>query len=505
MGLGLVGLVGLASSAFAEPGIYARYVLLSADRSNQPVAIARAIIDPGKHCPKIIGDSLLPMHPRSNPHGFSKQVCEALIPFGQTLMLSFAGKTSTLPTVSAAPGRILTIGDTGCKQSDCPAGSPAQPFATLSASAANKPWDLILHMGDYNYRGTQSSITLPGHSSPEWVYDAGDGTENSENCLQSPGSGFVSQNSPGSQYRDNWDDWNDDFIGASGELLASAPWVFARGNHELCSRAGPGWFYFLGPGSALIPGRPQHSCPVPDSSKNPIDNVVLMQPYSVTFQHLNIVVVDSANACDALASPAMADFTSAYTQQFRALDKSIDPSSTTWLMTHRPLWGIQDYEPGKSTACSTAKQYACQNQTMDYAIENGLAGKLPAAVKLSLAGHMHHFQSLSFPAGSNPPQLVIGTGGVSLADYGPAGRFTIDIGGESVQGRALGKKVVNESGGTTHAYGFLEMTVAPNGRWAGVLNKTDDDLVLAKCSSQLEDQGSVCELLAHPASSSAKH
>ena len=28
----------------------------------------------------------------------------------------------------------------------------------------------------------------------------------------------------------------------AAELLATAPWVVARGNHELCSRAGLGWF-----------------------------------------------------------------------------------------------------------------------------------------------------------------------------------------------------------------------------------------------------------------------
>ena len=29
------------------------------------------------------------------------------------------------------------------------------------------------------------------------------------------------------------------------ELLATAPWILLRGNHEDCSRAGEGWFRFL--------------------------------------------------------------------------------------------------------------------------------------------------------------------------------------------------------------------------------------------------------------------
>jgi len=43
--------------------------------------------------------------------------------------------------------------------------------------------------------------------------------------------------------------------------------VDLRGNHELCSRAGPGFLYFLDPGSKLLgSGASQHACPDQDGA-----------------------------------------------------------------------------------------------------------------------------------------------------------------------------------------------------------------------------------------------
>ena len=106
-----------------------------------------------------------------------------------------------------------------------------------------------------------------------------------------------------------------------GDLLAAAPWVFARGNHELCSRAGPGWFYFLDAGSNLAESvDKQLSCPTPDPSKNPIENVVLVEPYSVNLNSLNVIVLDSANACDGFAPPQAQDFLDQYSNQFATVE-----------------------------------------------------------------------------------------------------------------------------------------------------------------------------------------
>src|SRR5580693_2482600 len=42
-----------------------------------------------------------------------------------------------------------------------------------------------------------------------------------------------------------WDSWNADLFEPAVPLLAAAPWIMVRGNHEDCSRAGEGWFRFL--------------------------------------------------------------------------------------------------------------------------------------------------------------------------------------------------------------------------------------------------------------------
>ena len=42
-----------------------------------------------------------------------------------------------------------------------------------------------------------------------------------------------------------WNVWELDFFAPSARLLAAAPWIMVRGNHEMCKRAGEGWFRFL--------------------------------------------------------------------------------------------------------------------------------------------------------------------------------------------------------------------------------------------------------------------
>ena len=76
------------------------------------------------------------------------------------------------------------------------------------------------------------------------------------------GPAYWSQNMQGSPIPDVWPAWRDDFFMPAARLMKTAPWLLVRGNHELCSRAGPGWFYLLDPASALLGGaRIQESCP----------------------------------------------------------------------------------------------------------------------------------------------------------------------------------------------------------------------------------------------------
>ncbi len=485
-----------------ESAVYGRYIVLGAGPAGATVALARAIVAPDAACPRVRGPQPANMSERANPHGFAVKVCEALVPFETELALEVAGAdgdaaaTLSLPTVSKNAARILIVGDTGCKESDCAAGTPAQPFAELAANAAKQAPDVILHMGDFNYRGTGSKIqvTVDGNTTEQWSYDAGDGETEEENCGQAPTSGFFSQNAPGSSPRDNWDAWRDDFFSAAGELLWAAPWVLARGNHELCSRAGPGWFYFLDSSSDLVHPGSQRQCPTPNVTGNPIQSVVLTEPYRVDLGSLQLIVVDSANACDAFVTSAMSDFTSNYAQQLAAVGKlATENSGPAWLMTHRPMWGVESYAAGTTTGCSANNQLSCINQVMQASLETSLAGSLPENIELSIAGHMHHFQSLTFPSSPRPPQLIVGNGGVELSAYGPQGTFEATVQTLAAQGFAIGTSVTT-SNGSLSGHGFLDVSYQPDGTWSGKIVSTSPDVVLATCGSAQAQAGAVCTL-----------
>ena len=490
-----------------ESALYARFVLLASPPGGETAAFARVVFDEagGYDCPSISGRSDILMTPRHkpalNPGRFAVTVCEAAVPFGQELNVVLSDTTLSLPVAKNNPSRILVMGDTGCKEPEtgsdggtgdhasvqgCEPGAPAQPFAKLAKAAASaEPADLILHMGDYNYRGTPSKISVKGKQ--EYAYDAGDGTEESEQCLQAPDSKFYSQNADKNSPHDMWETWRDDFFRPAGDLLSSAPWVFARGNHELCSRAGPGWFYFLDPSSGLPEGGgKQTSCPTPNPKAEPLTNVVINEPYRVDLESLNVIVFDSANACDAFVAPSA--FAEAYLERSAGLAKLTDGSQTSWFMTHRPIWGVQGYTAETTTGCTPNNDYSCINQTMQAA----MGRNLPEGIKLSLAGHMHHFQSLTFPAESGrPPQLIVGDGGVELSDDGiKTPSFEVQVQEKEAQARQIGKK----SATGVQGYGFLEIDYESDGSWSGVLANTAKSVTLAECGSNWPGGNSICEL-----------
>jgi len=168
----------------------------------------------------------------------------------------------------------------------------------FAKSAAATPPDVVIHVGDYNYIGTPSDIPFAEGKSPRWVYDAGDHSPPGATCREA--GPYTSQNAAGSLLPDHWGHWRQDFFEPARPLLAAAPWVFARGNHELCSRAGPGWFYFLSPRSSLLgDGAGEMACP-PADAKSPTVNV---PPYRLGIGPIDLVVMDTTLACDAGESP----------------------------------------------------------------------------------------------------------------------------------------------------------------------------------------------------------
>lgn len=450
----------------AASTVHAAYVLLAAPPGGGAAqARARVIVDTATTtCPQLLGGPQpIDMVFRLNPHGFTVKICEALIPFGQALTVSTNGQA--LPTAKLNPSHPIVFGDTGCKLGDasdgkCPQTEFAQPFAGLAASAATLGPDLVLHVGDFNYRGTG------GYDNSQDVpeYDAGDivpkGGNPADCQLVLP---YVSQNADGTGRADSWDNWWVDFFGPAKPLLEAAPWVVARGNHELCSRSGPGWFYFLDPSAEPAAGGDgQISCPNQnDNGQDVMDHLVLRPPYTVDLGTLRLAVLDSANACDGYAPDAT---TPIYAEQFRTLlEGAASSTAPTWLLTHRPVWGVE----GDATSAEVG------SVTLEQALAEALGtGSFDNTMQLFVAGHQHKFESVTFTDGSRPPQLVVGDSGVGLESNVDPGPFALEVDGVSATVMAVDH----------HA--FLEIpSLAADGAWTGTLWKGTAGTERAQCDS----------------------
>jgi hypothetical protein len=349
------------------------FVVLGPDRA----AVAR-VITTEPDCPAIIFDNTArPMDVRAPPAGpeFPVLVCEAPIPPGAA-HATVAGQPLALP--KAEPRRIVALGDTGCRLKE---GHPFQacdipaawPFTALAAGAAAWGPDLVIHVGDYLYR--------------ERPCPAG-----STGCAGSP-------------VGDDWAAWRADFFAPAAPLLQAAPWVMVRGDHELCSRAGGGFFRFLDPR------------PMPSRCDD------ATEPYPVQAGELRLVVMDTSSAADERPRAASVQ---GFAAQFAAVRAMV--SGRSWLVMHKPLWAL--LPPGRGTA-NAGQAAADLNPTLQAATGNSL----PSGIERVLSGHIHLFEMLSFADG-RPAQFVLGTGGTEL-DAPLVGPLT---------GRALA--------GTTVASGF---------------------------------------------------
>jgi hypothetical protein len=350
----------------------------------------RAVVDAGSACPQVVIDGIaVPMHVRApagtpaqrrtaskpaKPSSFPVVVCEAELPPGAHDVL--LGSRS-LPMPPPTMRRIVVLGDTGCRIK----GPAAQhcndpdgwPFARVAAAAASLAPDLVVHVGDYHYRETPCPASQPACAGSPWGY--------------------------------GWDAWRADFFVPAAPLLAAAPWVFVRGNHEECARAGQGWFRLLAP----EPRDPRRSCD--DESSD--GNADFSEPYPVPLgAGVQLVVFDSARAGnDALdpASPRDAATKAAYESQVRMVNAlSGRPDTATWFVSHHPVLGFMtDFrEPGKTPLPGNA---ALQDALRS---ANGSA-YFPPAVQLALHGHVHLFQALAFSSG-HPPTVIAGNGGDAM-------------------------------------------------------------------------------------------
>lgn len=514
----LLALAATAARAQA-PAFFTAFVLLGEGNDGATVPMVRSVAERMRACPVLRssrGGAPVPLTPRTRPEGGhfdGVTVCEARYPVGEAASVFAGDRRIDLPAVSpGTPRRVVLVGDSGCK-GDTPhkpqscAGdgfARAWPFGMLSGEEADQRPDLIVHVGDYNYRGTGRDLTFPtrvtGFAQPykTSVYDTGDLDD--EDLPDLPiGAAYWSQNMRGSPNPDRWRNWRDDFFAPAARLLTAAPWLFARGNHELCSRAGPGWFYLLDAGSSLLGSdRGQRSCP-PQTPAEWRDGAwpsppmpfagqpfptVLTPPFRVKLGTLTLVMIDSANAADAVLYNL-----DAYIAQYRAVSRMLDADRTpTWLVTHRPIWGVVKRDKGGPLGLTP---YGFINETQREAIRHVFPDGFPGHVKAVIAGHMHRFQAIGFES-RQPPHLAVGTGGMELSPVQPPPAPGDPRKPVRVQQLDMADAWV------VGLRDFAAMVVLPvdDGTWTGTLHGTAGE-ILAVCDSRWPGRGrqrSVCEL-----------
>ena len=467
--------------------LHAAYSMFAPSSGGDTILYARVIVDGSDaDCPTLSGSdsstivmSTRGYHPDSNANtqNFPVTVCEATIL--SDVSYSISSSSIQIDSATLNPSSVLVYGDTGCKSSVCKKGEAASPFNQLAQSGAGASADLILHMGDYNYRGTSGSIRKK--PTEIYAYDAGDGGYGGNSCGYVK-SDYYSQNASDSPKPDSWQYWHDDFFKPAKELLPTAPWVFTRGNHELCSRAGVGWFYFLGPGSSLEEGIPQLTCPNQGTLASPANgaanSIAMIQPYSVSLKPMDVWVIDSANACDTRAGNSL---TTEYTTQFEKIQKDGAASGKpAWMVTHRPTWGAS-VESAK-TADSSA-EITSINIMMQTALRNTASTHFPEELELLLSGHMHLFQSVSFldEGSERPGQIVIGNSGVSL-NKSPQGNYQSSIDGEEASINQLTE------------YGFLSISLNADGSWSGDVLSVSGSSIASCNSKNVSESIPVCNI-----------
>jgi predicted phosphodiesterase len=377
------GLVTLALATIAAPRpalaeTHAWVELIGPGRH----ASIRAIVSNGAGCPTLTVNGVPlrmqiradpgPIFPNSDVPGgedFPVRVCEVAAPAGN-LQVLLEGNALPLPRTDIR--RIVMFGDTGCrikKKKVQKCDDPNKwPYADLAERAAQARPDLVIHVGDYLYR---ESCHKPACANTSTGY--------------------------------GWKEWKADFFEPSKPLLAAAPWIMVRGNHENCKRAADGWFRLL------YHADPPRECPD-------------VSPFFVAdLDGLGFVVMDSAAVAgeddpssadddnddddddddddDEAGSGQADDLIDKIRREYLAIAESVP--APAWLLTHSPFNAVRvDKATGENKADNTIEQQA-------------VGDILSPDIAMIVSGHIHLFEALNF-GGSDPPrrpQLVVGTGG----------------------------------------------------------------------------------------------
>jgi len=304
----------------------------------------------------------------SKPSDFPVRVCDMSLPRGASRAI-VAGRT--LPLLTGEPRRIVVIGDTGCRIKASDNAFQAcndreqWPFAAVAAAAAATLPDLVIHVGDYHYRENACPAGNADCANSPWGY--------------------------------GWDAWDADFFTAARPLLAAAPWIFVRGNHESCNRAGQGWWRFLDFRPRIV-GRDCNSAT--DDERGDYS-----EPYAVPISRdTQILVFDSSRVGVKALLPDDPMYRNYAAEFGMAFALSRDVAHNLWV-SHHPILGFAPDTTRPGPAVYPGNE-ALQSVLTSI---NG-PNLFPPNVQALIAGHNHLFEMVSFVS-PHPTQLVSGNGG----------------------------------------------------------------------------------------------
>jgi len=177
-----------------------------------------------------------------------------------------------------------------------------------------------------------------------------------------------------------------------------------RGNHEVCNRAGQGWYRYLDPYPYDPSGTGLKTCNDP-ANDNVVNGGNYNRPWAVSFGDTQFVVFDSANT---IKSAFAAGF-QPYTDQLTAAAGLVSSNLLNIWAVHHPVLGYTAANPPTSG-----------NPGLQSLMKVAWPGNYyPPNVGLAIHGHVHDFQALNF--GSNhPATFVAGNGGDNLDTALPA-------------------------------------------------------------------------------------
>jgi hypothetical protein len=192
--------------------------------------------------------------------------------------------------------------------------------------------------------------------------------------------------------------------------------------------------------------------------------MVTTDPYPLQIGGLSVIVVDNVNACDEL------DWQSAdaWAYQTRALAPIVDRvaqlakqiSGPLWVVSHRPPWAAVQFDENGPVIDGTL--------AWRMAIAASLGGRLPDDVALVISGHVHATQGLVFD-GSDPPQLIVGSGGTVLDENHIDRPVDVELAGMTATGW------ITATPGAKHGFGYLYLVVHDAGDWRGRMQAFQPD------------------------------